>query len=1472
MISTANSVPQEFDPKAVEGTLSFFADYSGTKCTEIRIIGKNNRPNKIGFYDQYPKAVRRIKQFDGNAAIYFSPNRINANLKRRAYNSLESVSGTNDNDVERLCWMLVDIDPIRPSDTPSTDDELGHAEDCQHRINEEVLQPAGAETIKAMSGNGTHTLIPIDYPNDEESVALIKQVLESLDTKYSNQHVKVDTQFNKQVLKLYGTLAIKGSHTLVAPYRRARIELPDTLPEPFDLHQLKGLWLSDIPKSKSQVAKLVNGSYQLDVEAYLSANGLEVSKTNRQAEMYGESGTRWTLKSCPFNPDHAEASVSQSQSGKLGFHCFHNSCQGNDWQAFKAKVGDPAPFVDKDKKYPKPLVPGNTKFCAGNHLQKTDEHFAAVFIGLHGKDVLWCQLWGKWLIWNGWHWKVDDKLRVNNLAREVNKHFLEQASKEEDPKTQNLLIDYARSAAAATRMNAFLSLVKPQVGVAPDELDVDPMLLNTPTGTIDLITGEVRAHDRNDKITKITKATFEGISADCPRWGNFLSEILNNNTELLSFMQQAIGYALTGEIRENVLFIMYGDGANGKTTLVETMMHILGDYAKSAAPDLLLQKRSESHPTGVADLMGTRFVSSVEVDDGRKMNEAQVKRLTGRDTVKARFMKQDFFDFSPSHKLFMAVNHRPEIQGMDKGIWRRIRLIPFEVEIPEEQQDQKLLDKLTEEASGILAWAVRGCLQWQQLGLGMPAVMKAANQAYQKESDVIGRFFEDCCEIGKRYETRAGKLYDLFREWCDRNRERGYAANKFGQLVGKQNNLQKVRKRLNKKSCYVWQGIGLVSDTGENGSVSKSDTLKNSNHIKDSKDSKRRAVSDPRVNSKEMTSRTSNRESLTQFDTLGETRDEKTSDSEGLQGVSNSGKSMTEPLEVDYRLVANPEEFSGAIAPYLQVGVLAIDTETTGLDPHTDQIRLIQIAVPDLPVLVIDVFEVPNALDELKPLFSNDAVKVFQNAKFDLKFLTIAGVKTEGRIFDTMLAAQLLQAGLQKAARLDIIVKAYLGEELAKEEQLSDWAAESLTKSQVQYAANDAAILLPLRDVLKKQLIKAELVEVATLEFDCIPALVEMELAGILLDQGQWKDYCQVIEENISEYRAILMDRFKGIKTDTGDPINLNSTQQLQRALAEIGINVNSTSKDTLTPLVDSPAVADLLAYKKWQSQKSKYGNKISQAVNLVTGRIHADYHQLGADTGRLSCSNPPLQQIPKSVEVRQCFIPESNCKFVIADYSQIELRVAAQISGDERMIQAYRKGKDLHKLTASLVTETPLEEVTDEDRHRAKAVNFGLLFAMGTAGLQDYAKNAYGIDMGSEEASEFREKFFQSYSGFAKWYQGNQNNRARELRTLSGRRRLCNGRQAASLPQALNTPIQGTAADIAKTALGKLPRVLDGTEAKVVGFIHDEFIVETPEEIAKKVQAIVVETMEKAGQQYLMDVPVVVEAIIADSWADKQS
>jgi putative DNA primase/helicase len=550
-------------------------------------------------------------------------------------------------------------------------------------------------------------------------------------------------------------------------------------------------------------------------------------------------------------------------------------------------------FDSEEESPDEPLEP-NSALTISQNLQKTDEHFAEVFITLHGKDVLWCQLWGKWLVWDGRSWKVDNRLQVNKMARDVARCFLNQAAEAEDNREMGKFIKLGQSAATYSRQTAMLNLVKTVVPTEPDELDANAMLLNTPTGTIDLTTGEVKAHDRKDKITKITKATFGDINVECPRWDEFLNEILSSNAELVDFMQRSVGYALTGEIRENVIFILHGDGANGKTTLIETVMYVLGDYAKSAAPDLLLQKRTDSHTTGVADLMGARFVSSVEVDDGRRLNEALVKRLTGRDTIKARFMRRDFFDFKPSHKLFLAVNHRPEIQGTDKGIWRRIRLIPFEVEIPEEQQDSKLLDKLIEEASGILSWAVKGCLKWQQSGLGLPSAVKEASQVYQAESDVIGRFIDECCEIDESYRITKRELYDFYKEWCEKNGERHHASKKFGGLIKKRRQFNEKRGRVDDKVVRFWVGLKLADDVfDDEGVLDFGNTIESSDSEGYDALSEQTLPSD-HVRHEKITSRSVYKKPVATSGNIDEKTSEESSDSKGSSVLPKSEKAENE--------------------------------------------------------------------------------------------------------------------------------------------------------------------------------------------------------------------------------------------------------------------------------------------------------------------------------------------------------------------------------------------------------------------------------------------------------------------------------------------------------------------------------------------------------------------------------------------------
>jgi DNA polymerase I-like protein with 3'-5' exonuclease and polymerase domains len=335
----------------------------------------------------------------------------------------------------------------------------------------------------------------------------------------------------------------------------------------------------------------------------------------------------------------------------------------------------------------------------------------------------------------------------------------------------------------------------------------------------------------------------------------------------------------------------------------------------------------------------------------------------------------------------------------------------------------------------------------------------------------------------------------------------------------------------------------------------------------------------------------------------------------------------------------------------------------------------------------------------------------------------------------------------------------------------------------------------------------------------------------------------------------------------TGDPINLDSPTQLLQALPRLGVPVTSTGQGALIPLAEaSPVVQALLDYRHAQKALT-LAQQVMQQVHPTTGCLHPTYWQLGAATGRFTCSDPNVQQMPRTGAFRRCFVAPSGSQLVIADYSQIELRVMAELSGDPRMLAAYQAGEDLHTRTAALLLDTALDQVTRAERQAAKAVNFGLIYAMGAEGLRAYARHSYGVTLTTDEAQTFRQRFFAAYAGVAQWQaQIRAAMPLTESRTLSGRRRQW--AEPPRLAALYNTPVQGGAADIIKHALGMLPQALQGTGAMIVGTIHDEILVEAPTERAAEVAQILKATMEQAGHTYLARVPVVTDVRIASSWA----
>lgn len=581
---------------------------------------------------------------------------------------------------------------------------------------------------------------------------------------------------------------------------------------------------------------------------------------------------------------------------------------------------------------------------------------------------------------------------------------------------------------------------------------------------------------------------------------------------------------------------------------------------------------------------------------------------------------------------------------------------------------------------------------------------------------------------------------------------------------------------------------------------------------------------------------------------------------------------------VEYMFVENGEKLHQCVNALGGAKVLGVDTETTGLDPHENEIRLLQIASEGNPVYIIDVKKLDDSeMESLRQIFFTDSVKVFQNAKFDLKFLLKAGFNFRGPVFDTMIAAQLASDRRGPFSfSLESLAQHYLDYKLSKEEQKSDWNS-SLSNRQLEYAAKDAAILLPLREKLIEIIKEARLIEVCKLEFECLWAVADMELSGIGLDREKWQElYRKYVREQTEialklnkelSTSGVQMNMF-GEVIDAG--INLDSQAQVLKALKGKGIILENTSHSELIQYKDKyKEVELLLEYRRISKAIQGFLAPMTQYINSVTGRLHSSYRQIGAGSGRFSCGNPNVQQIPRGKEFRECFVPAKGNKFIIADYSQIELRVAAEIAMDKTMIEAYRRGDDLHALTASLVANKHISQVSKSERQAAKAINFGLIYAMGAKGLQGYAKTVYGVDMKLEEAELFRDRFFMAYRGIANWHSKmKRETEVIESRTLSGRR--CVYSSEPGITALLNTPVQGTAADIAKKALGMLAKVVKAFNGSIVATVHDEILLEVPNEKADLAAEQLKRTMEAAGSYYLKQVPVIAETTIADSWAEK--
>ncbi len=797
---------------------------------ELRILDCVDNPQyppftMFGYFDSKhldDMAKAALRWTPKAAGVYVTMNPVNPDLLARAANRViragRDTKSTSDGDIVARRRLTIDFDPDRPAGISATDEEKVFASQVAWMVRSDLHVLGWPEPIEADSGNGYHLNYAVDLPADDGG--LVERFLQALSAKYTTPTVKVDTSlFNpSRIIKLYGTWSRKGDPVPTRPHRlamitsrppflttvdRAQIETfvrenpppepePKTVPvtaggqtpngdlRPGDDFENRADWMTDI---------LGPAGWTADKEP---SNG-EIHLT-RPGKKNGTSATIGHNKGLHVFTDSDDAipfKANQNYSKFRAYSLLHHN--GDDSAAGKAlyKLGYGTRAKSKSTKTGNNVV---NQIVSDDPIKQTELGNARRLVKLFGHRLRFCKQLGYWLVFDGTRWCPDHVGEVWQCAKLVVRSLAKEAADTNDDSTRKALLSFALKSEEKKRIQAMIDLAwsEPGIAILPEALDRDPWLLNCPNGTVDLRTGKLREHRPEDLITKITKFAYRP-GASRQRWEKVLDEIFPGNPEMVAYVKRAAGYSCTGDTGEHALFLPWGKGRNGKNTVLDPIASVLNDYATSADPKTFLRAGMNVHPTGLAKLFGSRFVLTDEVDEGEQLAEALVKRLTGNPVLTARFMRQDFFDFTITSKIWMPANHRPEVKGRDEGIWSRIRLIPFEVFFAPGKRIKNLAKILAQdEGEGILAWIVEGCMEWLRDGLKEPQKVLDATKEYRLEQDVVSAFLEECCiswlhhdQLKTQAKQKASELYECYVSWCKQNSEKSVlTGRKFGCELG----------------------------------------------------------------------------------------------------------------------------------------------------------------------------------------------------------------------------------------------------------------------------------------------------------------------------------------------------------------------------------------------------------------------------------------------------------------------------------------------------------------------------------------------------------------------------------------------------------------------------------------------------------------------------------------------------------------
>ena len=760
----------------IKKTLELFQSDDG--IIEIRMLNAGKYKTISGYYDSVDKAIHDISTWDSVKeiqSVYATINPVRPALLARAANRTKNwaINTTKDSDITTRRFMLIDCDPARPAGISSTDKEKELALTTINNIGVYLAAADWSEPVKADSGNGYHLLYKIDLPNDTTSGDNISKCLAVLGGMFGSDAVHVDkTVFNAaRISKIYGTMARKGDSITDRPHRRSSIiSIPDTL-DVTSVDKIAALaalapedtktTAQDAPKTTNATTNAHKNDDKFDLFKFFTDHNIEVMR-----EIPDGDRINYVLEECPFDRSHKSAHVTKWSNGKMGFGCFHDSCSSKKWQDFRLHF-DPHAYDKKIYRDRKPEF----NVIEFDKYRRTDGGNARRLVALHGECLRYCYPMDKWFVWDDSQWMMDSTGEIERRAKDTVEHIFKHATTYEDDELRKTMFKHGIQSDSKGKIGAMVDLSRsePAIPISPDDFDADVWKFNVVNGTVDLRTLLLHPHNKHDNITKMGNVEYDA-SAKCPKWMQFLTRILGNDEELVTYVQKMIGSALSGHIADETFYILFGTGQNGKSTFIEIIKSIMGDYALKTSADSLMEQKNQGISNDIARLAGARFVDAAESKSTQKLDEGRIKALTGRDTITARFLYKESFDFRPQYTLLLSTNHKPYIGGTDMGIWRRVKLIPFTVTIPDDEVNKNLQDELrAEELSGIFNWALAGCKLWQADGMIDCAAVLDATDEYKDDMDTLKEFFVDCCveEAGATVHFKV--LFNVYTEWADVN-------------------------------------------------------------------------------------------------------------------------------------------------------------------------------------------------------------------------------------------------------------------------------------------------------------------------------------------------------------------------------------------------------------------------------------------------------------------------------------------------------------------------------------------------------------------------------------------------------------------------------------------------------------------------------------------------------------------------------